>query len=391
MIGEQEVEFTRDSHSVHDLLSPLHRLRRRDLEKENTTMAPPSPSLYRLLSEAAEWRDHDLILAHIEDHAEDLVWADRYGNTALHKLCKVQDPTQKDVQLVEQMVRRRQDLVSTPNGSGWTPLHLVCEKRMVLRQGSAQTQMALLLANANPTAVSIKVQTGFKRMTPFHLACEANAEIKVLRAMLGVNPSLATQPCVSEGMHTAGDDSPVEMVWKHHDMHKMALLLLTAFEGHVVEPLAVHHLLHAACFTKCPRDYFSRIVRKCPNQASQPDDTGNLPLHHAVRRACVESQTYTQFILEELLQVYQEACSIPDDTGRLALHVALSDSRLTWHKGGIDLLVRANPDALYTVDTTSGLYPFLTSSLYATQSRLHLSTTYNLLLAAPSVVRHALE
>lgn len=354
-------------------------------------MAPPSPSLYRLLSEAPEWRDHDLILAHIKDHADDLVWADRYGNTALHKLCKVQCPTQKDVQLVDQMVRRRPELVSTPNVSRWTPLHLACEKRTVLRQGSAQTQMALLLVNTSPAAVSIQVQSGFKRMTPFHLACEANADIKVLRAMLEVNPALASQPCVSEGMHTAGDDSPLEMVWKHHDMDKMALLLLTAFEKELVDPLPMRHLLHAACYTKCPRDYFSLVVSKCPNQASQPDDAGNLPLHYAVRHACVESQTYTQFVLEKLLQVYPTACSIPDGTGRLALHVALSDSRLTWHKGGIDLLVKANPEALYCLDTTSRLYPFLTSALYATQSRLHLSTTYNLLLAAPGVVRHALE
>lgn len=355
-----------------------------------TTMAPPSPSLYRLLSEAAEWRDHDLILTHIEDHAEDLVWADRYGNTALHKLCKVQDPNPKTVELVEAMVRRRPELASTPNDAGWTPLHFCVEKRLVLRQGTALPRMALALIHANPTAVSIAAQSGFKRMTPFHLACDANADISVLRAMLEVDPSVATQSCVNEGMHTDGE-SPVQMLWKQNDMDKMALLLLTVFEGRAVDQLPVHHLLHAACVSKCPLDYLARVLKEFPNQASQPDDHGNLPLHYAVRHSSAESQAYTHSVLERLLELYPEACSIPDDTGRLALHVALSDSRLTWHKGGIDLLVKANPEALYCLDTTSRLYPFLTSALYATQSRLHLSTTYNLLLAAPGVVRHALE
>lgn len=360
------------------------------LTPENTTMAPPSPSLYCLLSEAAERRNHDLILAHIENHAEDLVWADRYGNTALHKLCKVQDPNPETVELVEAMVRRRPELASTPNNAGWTPLHLCVEKRLVLRQGSVLPRMTLALIHAHPWAVSTVAQAGFKRMTPFHLACDANADISVLRAMLEVDLCLATQSCVNEGMHTAVE-TPVQMLWKHNDMDKMAFLLLTVFKRQAVDQLPVHYLLHAACYRKCPLDYFARVLKEFPNQASQPDDQGNLPLHYAVRQASVESQAHTKSVLKRLLELYPEACSIPDDTGRLALHVALSDSRLTWHKGGIDLLVKANPEALYCLDTTSRLYPFLTSALYATQSRLHLSTTYNLLLAAPGVVRHALE
>ena len=355
-------------------------------------MAPPSPSLYRLVSE--EWRDKEVLLRHVKDHPEDLVWADRYGNTALHKLCKRQDADKATVDVVEAMIRIRPQLVATPNDAGWTPLHYAVERRLVLKPSTELVRMALILIRASPTTVSVVTQSGFKRMTPFHLACEADADIKVLRAMLETDPSLATRPCVQEEMYTQGK-SPVLMLWQANDnvMEKMALLLLTAFEGHAVaDPLPMHHILHAACRERCPRDYLSRVMREYSCRTSQPDDRGNLPLHYAVRHASVESQAYTKFVVEELLKLYPEAASIEDDAGRLPLATALTgNSRLTWYKGGIDKLVAANPEALYTLDEVDRLYPVLTSALHATQSRLHLSTTFELLLAAPGVVRHALR
>lgn len=356
-------------------------------------MAPPSPSLYCLVSE--EWRDKDIPLTRVKEHPEDIVWADRYGDTALHKACRRQHPNEGIVKVVEAMISIRPELVATPNDAGWTPLHYCVERRLVLRPSKELVRMALLMIRACPRAVSMATKSGFKqRMTPFHLACEADADIKVLRAMLHVDPSLATRPCVSDESVCLGK-SPVQMLWQANDaaMQKMALLLLTALEGQVVQdPLPINHILHAACHEQCPRDYLSRIMKEYAVQASQPDDRGNLPLHYAVRHASVESQAYTKFVLEELLELYPQAASRRDDNERLPLHVALTgDSRLTWYKGGIDKLVAANPEALYTLDVTDRLYPVLTSALHATHSRLHLSTTFELLFAAPGVVRHALR
>lgn len=356
-------------------------------------MAPPSPSLYRLVSE--EWRDEDVLLNHVKEYPEDSVWADRYGNTALHQICKRQKPTESTSDLVEAIIAIRPELVATCNDTGWTPLHYCVERRLVLSQQANPTlvRMALGMIQACPRAVNIVTQSGFKRMTPFHVACEANADVRTLRAMLQVDPSLATRPCVAdESTYTSGK-SPVQMLWQAKGaMEKMALLLLTSLKGHVMDdPMPMEHILHAACQQRCPRDYLSCLFEEYPTQASQRDDKGNLPLHYAVAHASVESQAYTKFVLEELLKLYPQAASVQDDAGRLPLHVALTgNSRLTWHKGGIDLLVASNPEALYTLDETDRLYPVLTSALHAMSSRLHLSSTYELLLAAPDVVRHAL-
>lgn len=362
-------------------------------QKESTCMAPPSPSLYRLVSE--EWLDRNVLLTHIKDHNEDLVWKDRYGNTALHKLCRRWRVDETTVEIVDAIISIIPDLVATPNDAGWTPLHYCVERRLVLKPGEDLMTMALSMIRASPRAVTIATISGFKRMTPFHLACEADADMKVLRAMLEVDPSLATRPCISDQAMYAAGKTPVQMLWQANEnaMEKMALLLLTALKGHIVnDPMPMNHILHAACHERCPRDYLSRVLKEYPTQASKTDDEGNLPLHYAVRHASVESQAYTQFVLEELLQIYPQAASIPDNDGRLPLHVALTgNSRLTWHKGGIDKLVAANPEALYTLDQTDRLYPVLTSALHATQSRLHLSTTFELLLAAPGFVRHALH
>jgi len=354
-------------------------------------MAPPSPSLYRLVSE--EWRDKGELLNHVKEHPEDLVWADRYGNTALHKLCRRVSTTATAVDVVEAIISVRPQLIATSNDAGWTPLHYCVERRLVLKPGKELVRMALMMINACPEAVSIATQSGFKRMTPFHLACEADADVSVLRAMLEADASLATRPCMSDASMYSVGHSPVKLLWQAYDnaMEKMALLLITAFEGRVPQdPIPMNHILHAACHQRCPRDYVKRVMKEYAIQASQTDYQGNLPLHYATRHAFVESQAYTKFVLDELLELYPQAASLQDDSGRLPLHVALTgDSRLTWYKGGIDKLVAASPEALYTLDETDRLYPALTSALHATQSRLHLSTTYELLLAAPDVVRHA--
>jgi hypothetical protein len=68
------------------------------------------------------------------------------------------------------------------------------------------------------------------------------------------------------------------------------------------------------------------------------------------------------------------------------LHLALTEAKLTWREGGIQELVHANPDALRTIDPTTGLYPFQEAARHATRSRSHISTLLELLLAAPELV-----
>jgi ankyrin repeat protein len=129
-----------------------------------------------------------------------------------------------------------------------------------------------------------------------------------------------------------------------------------------------------------------QILRLHPDQVDSPDALGLYPLHYAVRHASrSDVSAYTQFVIEALLERSSEATSVADADGRLPLHIAIANKG-TWHKSGVRELVLANPSALRRADPLHGLLPFMASATSAAKSRLHLSTTFELLLAAPDMV-----
>lgn len=233
--------------------------------------------------------------------------------------------------------------------------------------------MALTLIRANPAAVTTQshkkevMTTSFctkqewknvtKKVTlvksMFHLACEADADVTVLKAMLEVEPLLASMTLLIEGRHKF----PLDVLWFVNEsaMDKMALMiLLTQFEGRVIDPPPMHHLLHGACSKPCPWECFSRILDLYSAQASQRDTIGNLPLHYAVRNSSGELQ------------------------------------RLNRNHDVIQKLIAANPKALRTRDAATGLFPALeAASRSLPYDRYNLSLTYELLLAAPEIVLDA--
>jgi ankyrin repeat protein len=368
-----------------------------------------SPALHRL----ALQRKYSDFIERVKSHPEDVTWTDRYGNNPLHLLCAAQQ--QRDdlllLKAVESIINVNPAMIAQPNHVGWTPMHHASTKRLSLRP-IHNYDVLLLLMERCPSAVSIPSRAGYKRMTPFHIACcEANADYVILKRMLEIDPSLATRPCVEQEAY-AMSESPISLIWKHlavgisvstnkkdtlkRDVFdKMSLLLLVAYHGRVVEPNHGHRfLLHAACCQRVPRAYISHLLSSQSNneiirqQARVVDERGNLPLHYAVQTASVDCQLYTQFLIQSLLQVYPEAARQRDAHGRLPLHVAIQDSHMTWHKGGVKELVYAYPDALVSRDEQSkGLYAFMTSAPQAISSRLHLTTTYELLLAAPEMIK----
>ena len=169
----------------------------------------------------------------------------------------------------------------------------------------------------------------------------------------------------------------------------MALLLRAAHYGTVDDDYHTNsriRLVNAACSIRCPQDYFVQLVEQFPDQVREPDERNLLPLHYAISNASVDSQAYTKFVLEILLKIYPGGAAQEDDSGRLPLHVALMDSYLTWHKGGIKELVMAYPSALRVKDPMNEMLPFMSSAFHAIKSLLHLSTMYELLLSAPDVI-----
>ena len=360
------------------------------------------PTLYRLASE----RRYDRIPDHVKEHPEDVFWADQYGSTALHLLCQARNVDLPLLAAVEAVVQAApSSLIASRNHATCTPLHYAAEKRLVWGGGQQHhvnggTELVLLLLKHCPEAVSMRTQSGIKAgKTPFHIACEANADWRVLRAMLLINPGLATEPYVKKDVYSVAEH-PLQLLWNSktastttnnrnatHD--KMALLLRAAHYGTVDD--AFHQgspvrLLNAACSVRCPQDYFLQLLEQHADQVRELDERNLLPLHYAVEHASVDSQTYTQFVVESLLELYPEAASFENAEGRLPLHVALMDSKLTWHKGGVQEIVFAYPDALRIRDPLYHLPPFLASAFHAIKSMLHLSTTFELLRTAPDVI-----
>ena len=379
-------------------------------------MPVKSPTLYRL---AADRRYGD-IPDRVDSHPSDLFWTDRYGSTALHILCQARTVDPDLLKAVDAILENAPELTSWPNVATWTPLHFAVERRLLWGEEeeiaaneasssftSPTTALILRLLRACPSAVSLRTRSGYKTKTPFHIACEAAADYRVLKAMLSINPELATEPFVKRDPY-ANIENPLQLLWKAH-LHlagtrtreiippraerNMALLLKAAFTGSVRRRKGgqqpAFFILHAACSVRTPRDYFSHILSQNLPDVSVKDENDYLPLHHAVRSAISsDSVAYTQYVLEALLKVFPKAAEIPlGPLQRLPLHVAVADSYLTWHKGGLNSLALAHVGALRAVDPESGLLPFLVSAEAAIKSRMHLSTTYELLRIAPEAAQ----
>ena len=333
-------------------------------------MVTQSPTLYRLAAN----RQYEAIPDRVQSHPLDLIYVDRYGSTALHILCQARSDDRSRERLwlkaVDAILAVAPEQVAWSNAATWTPLHFAVEKRCSV----SSTTLALKLIQACPSAVGKATRNGFKTKTPFHIACEANADYRVLEAMLEVQPRLAAKPLIPADMYVVSEN-PLEMIWKHpRSSAKMALLLRAIAPN--------QSLLHAACSVQCPRDFLTRLLQKHPELVSQRDPTGRVPLHVALKHANADNVVYTQYLVESLLEVDPTTASIPDPEGRLPLHIALGHD-LTWHKGGVSTLVYAYPDALAQLDPVANLYPFCMADRFG---KLYLSTTYELLRAAPSLL-----
>ena len=371
---------------------------------------PPGPALYRLAAE----RMYNRVPEHVRSHPQDILWRDRYGSTALHILCQIRFIDDALLEAVHAILQEAPHQAAWPNIATWTPLHFACEKRLLWGNNISNTELVLQLIQACPKAVSIRMTNGFKAKTPFHISCEVDASMEILRAMLRVDPSLATESYGVQDVYSI-TESPLHLLWNattksngHNSAgnanqlrlseEKMELLLRAAYCGTVQEgnDNDRHHppfrLLNATCSIRCPKDYVSRVLQTHAAEIRQIDQQGYLPLHYVIENAQEDSPSYTRFLLEHLLEEYPTAASVPfggtssQNTSLLPLHVILTDRAMTWDKGGVQLLTMAYTDALRIPDPRNHLVPFLASAVHATKSRLHLSTTLELLLAAPEMI-----
>ena len=354
-----------------------------------------SPTIYRYAAN----RQYEEIPERVRSHPDDLFWTDRYGSTALHLLCQAQLVDEKILKAVESIVRVAPELVSWSNVATWTPLHFAVEQRLLCDTGRHSSSLILLLIDSCPSSVNVRARTGFRSKTAFHIACDANTDYRVLDRMLEIQPSLSLEPfCASVYSYS---ENPLQILWKHYKPHrshrgainsdldrKMELLLKAAMRAttSAAPQPRTFRLINAVCSIPCPLSYVTRVFDRHREDICSPDEDGRYALHYAVLHAQKDNQTYTQFIVERLVQIFPQAARIPDtqNHGRLPLQtLALS---MTWHKGGLKELCYSYTDVLRRPDPLLGLVPFQASALSGDQSRLYLSTTYELLRTAPEMV-----
>lgn len=311
------------------------------------------PQLLRLVSD----RRYEQALRHLETHPDEVTARDGNNKTALRKLCQEVNPSPIAVDLAQAMCELRPELLVEDMENNQSLLHEAVAKS---RSGAPRsTGLALVLISADPAIVSIRNKhCGF---TPFHTACDADADIVVLRAMLEVNPDLAA--AMAQNSKTPMDILLRKNGWNISGtaMDKVALILLTNFKGRVMDPLPMHQMVHAVCCYPRPLTFLTRIMKTFPEQTHQPDDEGLMPLHYAVKHVGQWDDpenpfVYSNFVFQKLMK-----------------------------------LVRAAPEALSTLDPSDGIYPVLSSATRANDTTIHLSVTYQLLLAAPEIMLHAIS
>lgn len=337
-------------------------------------MVVSQPTLYILATN----HKYDEIVSRLEkNETPSLEWTDFNGNTVLHILCR-QERMSKEA--IEAVIQKRPSMAGLRNQLSWTPLHLACHRRIGLSPSRSPdiANIRLSLIRACPSAVSKRRESSYSRETPFEMACIARADLKVLEAMLRVDPSLALPRSVK-----SNNRSPLQVLWSARLKDHTALILLTALFGRVVDARK-SFLLHAACSQRVPRDCFEEILTNHSEQLLIPDHLGNLPLHYAVSPQRFNAQAFTEYIVSSLLELAPEAARVPNHEGRLALHCALDRPYLTWHKGGLSKLA---PLALSIRDPRTGLYPLQMAAVHASQSRLHHSTLFEILRAAPEMLQ----
>lgn len=348
---------------------------------------------------------------HLDENPQDVTRKDARGMTALHWLCdgSVDDNDADEVvALAEKMVNLCPEIAAERDNQNSTPLHASVEQRG--ETAPRVSDLALLLIRTHPEAVNVIREVSHyehERMTPFHLACQANADIKVLQAMLEQNPSLASQPYTD----TVVFNNALRLLWDANENtidDSTVLILLTALKGRVVDPLPTNHLVHAVCNYPCTPEYigglFGAESQYFLPQLWNRDDRGNLPLHYAVNPTYVYGQCFegtdSEFLVlakdllallvDFVLKIYSDAASMTGAEGKLPLFMALSNTGVSWNRKVILRIAEAHPQALHRRDSDMKLFPVLLAATQANESNEHLSVTYELLLKTPELLLHAL-
>lgn len=209
-------------------------------------------------------------LAYIRQDPTSLTLVTFFEETLLHVLCRClregEDGEDKAIALAQEMLRLRPQLISATDVEGMTPLHIAVERGDLGEEEFPRrsARMALFLIHTDSATVNAtfnvfvvdnrQYKTSIPR-TPFHLACQANIDISVLKSMLDINPALASQFYQTPGLVGILFNAPLNLWFDAHmndeddsAPYEGALLIVqTAFHERLVESPSMEYLAHAMC------------------------------------------------------------------------------------------------------------------------------------------------
>ena len=193
-----------------------------------------------------------------------------------------------------------------PDGSGNLPLILACNKQAPLEVVSA-------LLGAFPAAAE---KPGTGGMLPLHVACASKAPLEVVSALLVAFPAAAEKP-------DTGGKLP----------------------------------LHLACERKAPPEVVSALLVAFPAAAEKPGMGGKLPLHLACEH---NGWPEAVSVVSELLTAFKGASEARDTAGKTPLDFAVANGAAV---EVVQKLLLAQPAALFKVVERDNYAPAVSALL----------------------------
>jgi hypothetical protein len=108
---------------------------------------------------------------------------------------------------------------------------------------------------------------------------------------------------------------------------------------------------------------------------------GKLPLHSFCSSLELVNQKEAKHVLQLLLDFYPDA-AIVSFNGKLPLHFAI-ESGCSW-ENGLEAVFYAHPEAMQSLDCSTGLYPFM---IAAADDQSDLNSLYSLIREGPELLK----
>lgn len=363
---------------------------------DETNKSEPDVMVAQLIEDA----DWEAASAYCDKHPDKIRGVDALtGGTVLHRICtKPPAPMElfkKVLQLYPEAVKVQEKVYSA------TPLHILS---WTSQRTSAKVE--LLLKHMDPDDLNLRNRFGG---TALHSACASQSSFDVIKMIVKKNPSILTARTYdySHSALTALWQSHLQSIQGHmqiarilegeevNERHfdrfweKLVFLTREAFKQSPscpedLDPESTRFGLHGLLHLRGNLQTMKVAIKRHPEWAAVPDSDGNYPLHLIVERRPFRLKDVE--VIGELLKAYPEAAGKRNDFGDAPVSIAIR-VRMAWEEGLRDI-VNTNTDVLGSIDSETGLYPFLLAASLG--GRVAVNTSYQLLCERPDLVKGAI-